>query len=369
VLTIVRKSLSSASPPTRAQIRWLSAFWLLMLALQIWDSRDAHGPSGIAEFLSTLLGLTGIGLVFLAHTLHLAMQETAQRAGSPGDRDAVQQVLLALPALGFAAGVCLGAAAILMVLRGILGAEWLLAIAGFVVYTSMLALAARTVMGSVRTLFLHAVRHAKLAGELRETASAAQLSALLARMNPHFLFNALNTVAALVRSDPVAAERVTEDLSVVLRTTLDRSASGLSTVADEIDHVRAYLGVEQVRWGDRLQVEWDVDPAVIGRAIPPLVLQPLVENALHHGIGGRSDGGTIRIQIRREGDRPVLIVEDDGDGFPPIVCERTGLGNLRDRLTTMYGTDASLEIDRPVSGARVVVKLPLESDCDAHPHR
>ena len=130
---IVRDSLAGASEPVRQQIRWIAAFWVLMVVLQMWDSRDGRGAAGLAEFLSAVLGVSGIALLGLAYTLNLTMREAGAR-GSVHEAASVQQVLLALPAVGFAAGVSLGCAAILMLLRAMLGAEMLFALAGLTLY-------------------------------------------------------------------------------------------------------------------------------------------------------------------------------------------------------------------------------------------
>ena len=222
----------------------------------------------------------------------------------------------------------------------------------------MLLFAGRTVTNSARTLFRHATHQAAVAADARSQAAAAHLSALQARMNPHFLFNALNTVAALVRSDPPAAERVVENLSDVMRQTLGRSAASMGTVDEELAYVRNYLMLEQARWGDRLVVEWNVDEVVRPWPLPPLILQPLVENALAHGIGARLAGGTIRITVRG-GDVLTMVVEDTGPGFPARWQAGTGLGNLRERLHTLYGERASLAVAGGSGGARVTVTVPL----------
>ena len=213
-------------------------------------------------------------------------------------------------------------------------------------------------MQSARMLFRHAGESAAAAAQARGEAASAQFAALQARMNPHFLFNALNTVASLVRSDPPAAERVVENLSEVLRRTLERSSEVISTVEDEVAYVRAYLALEQERWGERLRVVWDVDETAAARSLPPLVLQPLVENALRHGLGGRIDGGTIHISVRATDGALAVTVEDDGAGFPPGWREGTGLGNLRQRLRTLYGDDAKLQTSAQCSGASVTVIVP-----------
>lgn len=354
---IVREALADASPPIRSQLRWVVALWCGLVLLQFWDSRNATGAGGVAEFLSAVLGVTGVALLGAAHTLQRTMDEAAARPRPREDADALQQVLLALPALGFASGVVLGAAAALMVLRALLGTEWLLIVAALLAYGAMLLFAGHTVTNSARTLFRHATNQAALAAGARSQAAAAQLAALQARMNPHFLFNALNTVASLVRSNPPAAERIVENLSDVLRQTLRRSAGAMGTVQDEIEYVRAYLALEQERWGSRLLVEWDVDEAAWSRLLPPLVLQPLVENALAHGIGSRLTGGAIRITVRA-GDSLTIRVTDDGPGFPARWKEGTGLGNLRERLQAIYGERASLDVAGEAGGAQVTVTVP-----------
>jgi hypothetical protein len=355
---IVRQAFADASPPIRSQFRMIVLFWLVVLVLQVWDSRDGRGAAGVAEFLSALLGATGVALLGVAHTLQRTMEEAASEPQASSDAVAVQQVLRALPACGFAAGAALSGAAVLMLLRALLGAELPLAIVGGTLYAGAVLVAARTVNRSVTTLFVHAARSAAAAAEAKSDAAVAQVTALQARMNPHFLFNALNTVAALVRSDRVAAERVVEDLSDVLRRTLERSAETMSTVREEIDYVRAYLALEQQRWGERLRVEWTVAPAALDAPIPPLVLQPLVENALRHGLGSRIEGGTLRLTAAVARGRLSIVVEDDGSGFSRGWREGTGLGNLRQRLSTLYGRDGTLSVVDRRPGSRVVVELP-----------
>jgi hypothetical protein len=353
---IVRDALADAPSDVRAQIRWILVFWIGMVALQVWDSADGRGASGLAEFLGALLAATGAALLGLAFGLQRSLERPAA-AAHPPDAAGLQEVLIALPGLGFAAGVALGGAAMLMVVRLLLGVEWLLAVVGLTVYAVLIVIASRTVVRSARTLFDHAARQAALAAHARAEATDARLAALQSRLNPHFLFNALNTVAALVRANPPAAERVVEDLSDVLRTTLQRTAGTESTVGEEIDYVRAWLAVEQARWGDRLRVVWRVDDDVRGDALPPLALQPLVENALGHGLISMA-GGTIRITAAAEGERLVVCVEDDGEGFRAGWREGTGLGNLRQRLATVYGGCAVLQVEDASPGARVRVALP-----------
>jgi len=355
---IVRDAFANASPEVRRQFKLIIMFWLVVLAAQAWDSRDGRGAAGVAEFLSAVLGVTGLALLGLAYTLQRTMEEAASARRSAKDAEGLQQVLLAMPALGFAAGAVLGGAAVLMLLRGLLGAELALVIIGGALYAGAVLVAAHTVNRSARTLFMHASRSAAAAADARAQAAAAQLSALQSRLNPHFLFNALNTIAALVRSDPRAAEGAVENLADVLRRTVDRSAETLSTVRDEIDYVRAYLALEQQRWGDRLRVEWDIAEDALDAAIPSLLVQPIVENALRHGLGSRLDGGTIGLRASVDGGRLLVIVEDDGSGFARGWREGTGLGNLRQRLAALYNDGASLEVSNRDRGACVTVAVP-----------
>lgn len=144
-----------------------------------------------------------------------------------------------------------------------------------------------------------------------------------------------------------------------MRRTLDRSRRTHCSVADEVDFLEAYLAVEQERFGPRLRVEWDVEPRALDLQIPPMTLQPLVENALKHAIGERLEGGRLRIGASVEGSDLLLAVEDDGEGFPEAVEEGTGLGNLRERLRTLYGKEARLEVIRGRHGSCVRVAIPL----------
>jgi signal transduction histidine kinase len=329
-----------------------------MVALQIWDSADGRGAAGVAEFLSAVLGASGGALMGVAWSLQRVMEEEASRPRPKGQDAGVQQVLIALPALGFLAGAALGGAVLLMALRAVLGLALPRAIAGMAVFGGMLVVAGLTVTRSTRTLFRFAAQQAAAAADARGEAAAARLSALQARMNPHFLFNALNTIAALVRTAPPAAERAVENLSDVLRRTLDRSAETMGTVAAEVDYVRAYLALESERWGERLRIDWEIDADALPRPLPPLTLQPLVENALRHGLGGRIGGGRIRLLVSADPHHVRLRVEDDGEGFPAVWSEGTGLGNLRQRLRAHYGEAAELTVDRTAPGGAVAIVIP-----------
>jgi signal transduction histidine kinase len=212
----------------------------------------------------------------------------------------------------------------------------------------------------------HAIRYFVEARErdaqvarLSEQLSSAKLSALQAQLNPHFLFNSLNTIAVLVRDgDTPRATRVIEQLSDVLRSTLGRSRENEVTLDDELELVRQYLAVEQARFSDRLRPEFDVSPALLSAAVPSFAIQHLVENAVRHGIAKRSDAGRVIVRAYREGDSLVVIVEDDGAGIEPSAeVPGHGLDNTRERLRSLFGDRASLTVTRVEQGtvARLVI--------------
>jgi sensor histidine kinase YesM len=344
------------------------AGWIGLIALQALDSSDIPGVFRIAEFASAVIGATGGLLLGLVALLQSAVERHTTDDLSERT-DEKRRVLLVLPVIALAAGMLLSVAITLMVVRAFLGTPAPFVAVVITTYVVIIWLAATIVLRTTRTLYLHASVEAGAAERAKAEAAEAQFAALQARMNPHFLFNALNTLAGLVRRDPIAAERTTENLSTVLRMTLDRSLCAVSTVGEEVEYVRAYLALEQARWGERLRVDWDIAPSAAGLPLLPLVLQPLIENALRHGLGAKSEGGTIRVAILVKGERIELSVEDDGAGFPPVLAERTGLGNLRRRLSSLYGRRSSLEIHRDGPGARVVVTVPLSPSPDADPGR
>lgn len=205
----------------------------------------------------------------------------------------------------------------------------------------------------------HAIRWFEEASRLSEQLTGARLAALQAQLNPHFLFNSLNTIAVLVRGgDSRDAARVVEQLSDVLRRTLGRKDAEIA-LDEELELVRQYLAVEQARFSDRLRPEFDVDPSARTAAIPTFALQHLVENAVRHGIARRTDAGLVVITARRAGEMLELTVEDDGPGIADDAPRTAGHGleNTRERLHTLYGGRASLDVKRKAQGtiARLVV--------------
>jgi len=205
-----------------------------------------------------------------------------------------------------------------------------------------------------------------------EQLTSAKLAALQARLNPHFLFNSLNTINVLVRDgDRHAATTVIEHLSEVLRTTLSRSRESEVSLDDELALVHEYLSVEQARFSDRLRVEFDVDPGLLSAAVPSFAVQHLVENAVRHGIARRTDAGWIRVRARRDHQMVEITVEDDGPGIgdAPTIPPGHGLASTRERLHTMYGERASVELaPRADGGAVGRLRIPYrEVLLDARP--
>jgi two-component system, LytTR family, sensor histidine kinase AlgZ len=196
----------------------------------------------------------------------------------------------------------------------------------------------------------------------RQAALEAQLESLQARTNPHFLFNALNTVAGLIAEDPRRAEVAVERLADLFRYSLDASRRQRVALSEEIDAVRAYLEMETMRFEERLAWRIEAEPDVGAAEVPPLVLQPLVENAVRHGIEGRGRG-TVVVEASRWGDDLFVRVQDDGPGpgRSAHVGTRTSLKELRERLRLCYGERASLSVSQgDGGGCAVELTLPVE---------
>ncbi len=197
-------------------------------------------------------------------------------------------------------------------------------------------------------------------------AHRARLQALRYQLNPHFLFNTLNAVSTLiVEKKNHDAERMVARLSDFLRLTLECDSDVEVPLADELDFARRYLDIEQIRFGDRLVVTEDVDPEALSARVPPLLLQPLVENAVRHGIMPREEGGTLLIEARRVSNRLLLRVVDDGPGPPSDTDSESGVGlsNTKARLESLYDGDHRFTLRRADGGGCVVrVELPFHTD-------
>ena len=195
--------------------------------------------------------------------------------------------------------------------------------------------------------------------QLQRSLIEAELKALRAQVDPHFLFNTLNTIADLTTRNPQQAETMTERLAECFRYTLSRQERTLSTLDEELQFVRRYLDIEQVRFGDRLRVHVDGDDEVRQERVPSLILQPLVENAVRHGLAAKPEGGLLSVTAKNDGEYLRLTVSDDGIGFATRVPERRGIGltNVRERLQALYRERAEMNIGAGESGRGTSITL------------
>jgi two-component system sensor histidine kinase AlgZ len=188
--------------------------------------------------------------------------------------------------------------------------------------------------------------------------TTARLAELQSRIRPHFLFNTLNTALALVRHDPARAEGVLEDLAELFRVAISDSREAV-TLAEEVELAQRYLAIEQIRFGSRLQVTWEIDPAAGAARVPPLLLQPLVENAVRHGVEPGDAGGTIRVRTQVKLGRAVISIANSVPGAPSRPGSGMALRNVRERLRLMHDVAAQFDtrLERGVFRVQIVVPL------------
>ena len=283
----------------------------------------------------------------------LAVLNAAGRAGRENPAVAVVAVVAA----------CLVAA----VMRYSIGATPESEGAAFMLLVFISWLAAGTILVGGYVYFLRAqaaheeARAAALRREALETQSiASRLRLLQAQVEPHFIFNTLSNVRRLCQSDAVAGRAMLAQLARYLRAALPRMREDHARVADEIDLVSAYLGVQQVRMGERLEVSIDVPAALLEARIPSMMLATLVENAIKHGIAPLAEGGAIHVKAARSGDHLTLSVADTGRGFVAESGTGVGLANIRARLAALYGNRASLKLEgNAPRGVVATIVLPL----------
>ena len=198
------------------------------------------------------------------------------------------------------------------------------------------------------------------AERLLKLTAEAELKALQARINPHFLFNTLNSIASLISEDPIKAEEMTEKLSALFRYTLSADRGERVRLEQELHILRSYIDIEQLRLGPRLRVSIDVDARLLDMRIPPLLLQPIVENSIKYAVAAREEGGNIQILGCGNGGRCILQVVDDGPGFDG---QTKGAGyaleNIRQRLSNTYGEDHCFLISRNDGKTIVQIELPI----------
>jgi len=196
--------------------------------------------------------------------------------------------------------------------------------------------------------------------KLTAALAQAQLQALKMQIHPHFLFNTLNSIAALLHKDVEAADQMIARLGDFLRLTLKSSDAQIVDFEQELEFLKCYLDIEHIRFQDRLTVEMDIDPDALTAMVPNLILQPIVENAVRHGVARQTAPGHITIRARRQGDRLIMTVEDNGPGLKANSNgSGIGLRNTRARLEQFYGTDFSFDIANSAQrGASVTLDVP-----------
>jgi LytS/YehU family sensor histidine kinase len=193
----------------------------------------------------------------------------------------------------------------------------------------------------------------------RQLITQARLSSLESRIHPHFLFNTLNSISALIREDPRKAERMVERLAALLRYSLDHNPGGLVPLRRELHVVEDYLEIERTRFGGRLRYSLDVPPELADLDVPPLALQTLVENSIKHAVAPNRHGGEIAVSARLAAGSLVLEVSDDGPGFDrAAVRQGHGLENLEERLSTLFDGEGRLEMARRDGRMVVTVAVP-----------
>ncbi len=189
----------------------------------------------------------------------------------------------------------------------------------------------------------------------------AQLRLLQAQIEPHFLFNTLANVVSLIEPAPAKAQLMLENFIAYLRASLAASRTVQGTMEQEQRLLKHYLDLLQIRMGERLQFTLDVDPSLSGEPIAPMLLQPIVENAIRHGLEPKVEGGFVHVTARRSGSRIHIIVQDNGLGFQPKETSGIGLENLRQRLDVLYSGQARLQIEDAQPGTRVLLDIPAQT--------
>jgi two-component system LytT family sensor kinase len=191
----------------------------------------------------------------------------------------------------------------------------------------------------------------------------ARLDALTSQINPHFLFNTLNSVASLIRIDPETARQLIFKLSTILRRLL-RTRDAFTPLREELAFIDDYLNIEVIRFGEKLRIVKDIDPATLDVLVPSMLLQPIVENSIKHGIGPKVEGGTIWLRSTLRGGRLQLELEDDGVGIAPeamhdIFQRGIGVSNVHERLRVLFGQEFQMVIHhRPGGGTQVRIQIP-----------
>jgi two-component system, LytTR family, sensor kinase len=327
-------------PAALEAVIWLSGGVALTLGL-----REIFRRSRLAGWSFTSLVILAVTSSILAAPLWYVVGHTLVRASLAG-----------MQALG------LGAMFALMISDVTAESRWWIPLPNWMTYTSLLLAWSSLYLGLNAMLDLEG-EHARSAHALK-LADSARLRALQSQLNPHFLFNALNGIATLIREGQrTRAADTVDTLSDFLRSTLQKLDSPEIPVREELAFVEQYLRIQRLRFGSSLRATVDADPETHDALVPTLILQPLVENAVRHGVLARAQGGVLSVWIRRRDEVLVITVEDDGPGLGGKSAHAYGLGfkNSAERLAALYGDDAHMSVGtRPDGrGFVVVVFLPF----------
>jgi two-component system, LytTR family, sensor kinase len=315
--------LSGQTPPARAipwQLTMVSAgFWALGTLAVIWIARlirDRIAP-GYATVLAHL------GAFALLHVTDVMAYRLAADLFATGQRPMLAQLF---------------------------GMVTFNALA----YTSVVFIV--TSLDSAQALRARTVRESQLETQL----ALAQFHSLRSRLHPHFLFNALNSITELIHSDPVRADRMLVRISELLRVAVDAAATPEVALRDELEFTVRYLDIERMRYGERLAVRIDVADDILDALVPNMLLQPLIENAVRHGVAPYAHPGSVELRVGRRGGELDIVVRDSGAGFDPDVAPGVGLGATRERLEKLFGVEDRLTFACVADGFETRVRLPLK---------
>ena len=219
---------------------------------------------------------------------------------------------------------------------------------------------------SIPVKIWNSARNERLLDVKERLLAEAKLSALSSQINPHFLFNTLNTVSSLIRTNPDEARRVVYRLSHILRRLL-RKTEAFSSLKDELSFIEDYVSIEVARFGEKLRFVQDIEPATLHCPVPSMVLQPIVENSIKHGLSQKVEGGEIRMESRMEGERLLLRISDDGVGMDEsrlrsLLDLGIGISNVNERLQVLFGNNYQMRIESlPGQGTRTEIDLPVSA--------
>ena len=204
--------------------------------------------------------------------------------------------------------------------------------------------------------------------QLEARLAETQLQVLKSQLQPHFLFNTLHAISSLMHKDVEAADEIISRLGDLLRVTLESNGAQEVSLKQELDALQNYIAIEKIRLGDRLSIALSVPPETYDALVPNLILQPIVENAVIHGISKRTAPGHVQIDAALDKDHLRIVVSDDGPGLPAGYSEGVGLSNTRARLTQLYGSDQSFTmVPGPAGGVVVTLTTPLRIDSNDPP--